>query len=182
MKKPTLVNIAQFGSVLATRATGREAADRIQDAADSGDVVVSFHGVEIATPSFLDEVVLRVAQVLRGRQRILVLAGLDDEVRESLELVLANRDLRLAYLDDDHVKLLGGSKQLDETLRAAQELGSFKAPELAEQLRIKLPNLHQRLSALLESGALTRDAGAKRGHDYLAASPEDIDPKKLVTA
>jgi hypothetical protein len=186
MKKLQLLNLAEFGAVLSSRATGREAADRVQDVSSHGGLVVNFQDVEIATPSFLDEVVMRSSQLLRGKDLILVITGLDSEVRESLEMVLEYRDMQLAYLDNKQIKLLGGSKQLNETLSAAQKLGSFKAPELADQLKLKLPNLHQRLSSLLETGALTResDAGATKGpgHDYFTPTPEDVNPDKLVAA
>ena len=186
MKKLQLLNLVEFGSVLSSREAGREAADRVQDAAAHGGVVVNFRDVEIATPSFLDEVVMRSAQLLRGKDLILVITGLDHEVRESLEMVLEYRQMRLAYLDNDQIKVLGGSKLLNDTLKAAQELGSFKAPELADQLKLKLPNLHGRLTSLLETGALTREEGggepSDRGHDYVAAQPGDLAPDKLIAA
>jgi hypothetical protein len=184
MMKLQLLNLGEFGTVLASREEGRRAADKVQDAAEHGGVVVGFQGVEIATTSFLDEVVLRAGQLLRTKKLILVVTGLDTEVRESLELVVKSREMRLAYFDKDRIKLLGGSKMLNETLDAAQKLGSFKAPELADRLKLKLPNLHQRLAVLLESGALAReDDGPTQsgpGHDFLAARPEDLNPKKLA--
>jgi hypothetical protein len=184
MKKPGLLKLAEAGPVLSTRAKGREAADRVQDAVKDGGLVVSFVGVEIATPSFLDEVVMRIAALLRRNESlVVVIAGLSDEVRESLELVVDNRQLRLALLESDQITLLGGTSQLQETLEAAQNLGSFRAPDLAKELKVKLPSLHQRLSALLEAGAVTRkpDTTVKRGrrHAYKATTPDEVDPKKL---
>lgn len=185
VKKPRLIGLAEQGPVLSTRASGREAADHVQDAADKGPAVISFAGVEIATPSFLDELVMRAAQLLHGSDAlVLVIAELNSEVRESLELVVERRGLQLAVLDEGRIELLGGSRQLQETLVAAQKLGSFKAPELADELKLKLPNLHQRLAPLLESGALTRepDPTAVRGrrHAYRATSPREVDPVNLA--
>ena len=88
----------------------------------------------------------------------------------------------LANLEDDQIKLLGGSRQLKETLREAQRMGEFSAPELAERLQIKLPALHQRLQALLEAGAVGRTretAGARGRHAYRAPKPRDL--KTLTT-
>lgn len=184
MKKLALLNLSEFGSVLSSRETGRAAADRLQDAAVGGGLVVSFRNVEIATPSFLDELVQRAGQLLRSRQLVLVVACLDAEVRESLELVVKNREMRLAVLRQGKIELLGGSKLLDETLTAAQELGTFKASELAEQLKLKVPNLHKRLGDLLESGAVVKgDEGgdpSRRGQSFVAPQPRDAEPKKLV--
>lgn len=185
MNNLKLIKLIEFGSVLATRENGRSAADQIQDAAQGPGLVLSFAGVEIATPSFLDEVVARLAGLLhKNESLIVVITGLSDEVRHSLALVLADRHLSFAVLEDEQIKLLGGSRQLEETLVAAQELGSFKASELAEELKIKLPNLHQRLGALLEAGALVRqpDKSGGRGgpHDYATPDPKKL--KKLVAA
>ncbi len=184
MKKPGLIKLAEIGPVLSTRASGRDAADRVQNSVRNGGLVLSFVGVEIATPSFLDEVVMRVATLLhRNESLVVVITGLSDEVRESLALVVEKRQLRLAVLEDDQIKLLGGTRQLQETLEAAQRLGSFNAPDLADELKLKLPNLHQRLSALLEAGAVTRepDTSAKHGrrHTYKATKPDEVDPEKL---
>lgn len=179
MKQLGLTRFAEFGAVLSTRDLGREAADRIQDAIGMSGLVIGFEGVEVATPSFLDEVILRVSAILRGNESsIVVMSGLNDDIRLSLELIATRRDVQLAVLEDDQIELIGASKQLEETLRAAQKLGRFRAPELAEDLAIKLPNLHQRLGALLEAGAVTRapDSSAKRGrsHTYEAPRPREL--------
>ena len=187
MKKIKATRLAEAGPVLSTRERGREAADRIQSDLTDHGVVVSFADVEIATPSFLDEVVSRLAGLLHGNEKLtVVLTGLNEEVRHSLQLVLERRHLRLTVLgEDEKVHLLNSNPQLEETLAKAQELGTFTASELAKELKLKLPNLHQRLTMLLEAGALTREpdsAAGRRGHSYSATKPADINPKKLVTA
>lgn len=166
MKQFELLNIGETGRVLSTRERGRRAADQVQDAFVNASVVISFAGVEIATPSFLDEIVLRLAGLLRGNtERLVVIVGINEDVSESLELVLDKHRMALAKLKEDQIELLGGSAQLKSTLEAAQRLGSFSAPELAKELELKLPNLHHRLKDLLESGALARepDETAARG-------------------
>jgi hypothetical protein len=186
-----LLNLVEYGRVLSTRERGRQAADRLQDALVGGNaVVLNFAGVEVASPSFLDEVLIRLRGVLSGSgSAVVVVAGLNEDVAESLELVLDRRKMALAALDDDKLTLLGGSAQLQETLSEASKLGSFKAPELAKNLKIKLPNLHQRLKSLAEGGAIgkvPRDASAPgRGGDFWTVGAEgvrfdDLEALKLV--
>lgn len=167
----TLLNMIDYGPVLATRARGREAADRIQDMLQGGNLLISFGQVEVATPSFLDEVLIRLRAVLQANeQAIAVVANTNDDVRESLELVVHHRGMVLGEVQDGHIRLLGGRQHLQETLSAAEALGTFRAVDLADALKVKLPNLHQRLTALREAGVISRtpDPTAQRGrrHDY----------------
>ena len=55
MKQLGLIRLAEYGPVLSTRDLGREASNRIQEAVGKSGLVIGFEGVEIATPSFLDE-------------------------------------------------------------------------------------------------------------------------------
>jgi hypothetical protein len=186
MKKLGILKMAEFGPVLSTRERGRTAANKAESALKDGGLVLSFTGIEIATPSFLDELFSRIAGLLRQNESLIVaVTGLSEEVRESLDLVFERRELRMAALKNRQIELLGGTEQLQETFAAAQRLGSFTAPDLAKELELKLPSLHQRLSALLEAGAITRrpDKSAKRGrrHIYDAPSPQDIERGRLKT-
>lgn len=178
--KPLVIKLRKQGAVLSTRERGRALADELEGALRDGiGVVLSFQGVKIVTPSYLDEVLTRAAGVLRRPGAgVFVATGVEDEVRETLELVLAHRKLMLAALTDEHVELLGGSRQLEETLRQAEELKEFTARDLAERLRLKLPNLHQRLKALEEAGALVKheDETADRGRRYIWRTATAGDP------
>jgi DNA-binding transcriptional ArsR family regulator len=179
VKNITILNLSDEGAVLSTRARGRETADRLQDALHAGSVVISFAGVEVATPSFLDEVLMRLrAVLLTNEQAIAIVAGMNEDVRESVELVLRHRAMMLGVLEEGHIGLLGGKKYLQQTMAEAEKLGTFKATELAEALKLKLPNLHQRLKALREAGAIGRrtDETARRGrrHDYEVLDPGEL--------
>ena len=101
---------------------------------------------------------------------------MNDDVLESAELVLDRLKMTLGTLDDGQIKLLGGSRHLQDTIRAAQELGTFTAPDLAEQLKIKLPALHQRLNQLIEAGVLVRedDPTATRGKRGKYSAPPTV--------
>lgn len=98
----------------------------------------------------------------------------------------------LCTLASDQLELLGGPEHLRQTLAKAAEFGRpFAAPELAEQLELKLPNLNARLTALVEAGALRRerDQHASRGikFRYCAPSADDVvpasaDPTEMVAA
>ena len=175
--KVTRYDLVQHGRVLATRPKGREVGQAAsQQLSESGRLLLSFWEVDVASPAFLDELIRALRAVLLSDDRpwLLVVAGVNDDVKESLELVLAKQKMGLATLDGDQVRLLGGTRQLSETLREAQRMGEFTAPELAERLRIKLPALHQRLNALMQAGALARedDPTAERGRRGKYSAPQ----------
>lgn len=179
LKNITILHLGDRSAVLSTRERGREAADRLQDALRAGSVVISFAGVEVATPSFLDEVLTRLHSVLQANeQAIAVVTDTNEDVRESLELVLEHRGMTLGALEEGHIRLLGGKKHLQQTMAAAEKLRTFKATELADALKLKLPNLHQRLKALHEAGAIGRqtDETAQRGrrHEYQVLDPREL--------
>jgi len=179
----TRYDLVRHGRVLATRPKGREAARAAaEQLSDSSGMLLNFYEVDVASPPFLDEIVQALRAVLMsGDKRWLLVTGYNEDVGESLEMVLARHKMALASVasvQDDELKLLGGSSQLAETLREAQRMGTFTAPDLADRLKIKLPALHQRLNALTESGALGRedDPTATRGKRgiYSVPSPEEI--------
>ena len=96
----------------------------------------------------------------------------------------------LGHVTAEQVELLGGPEHLRRTLAEASQFGrSFDAPELAERLSLKLPNLNARLTALVEAGVLARDRDpdAARGIKYRYTAPtpadlEDADPTELIAA
>lgn len=165
------------GPVLAGRDVARTDAQAVREALEQHrGLVLSFRGVAVATPSYLDEIVTLVRGALvNGRADGLILEDIENgDVREALELVLDRHNMAMAALNladesDEDVQLLGGSAHLRQTLSAAEELGSFRAAELAERLQIKLPALHNRLQSLLAGGAVSRsrDAEPARGGAYL---------------
>jgi hypothetical protein len=187
--KPVIFDVGkQGGKVLATRVRGREvgraAADRL-DEADS--MILGFWGVEVASPPFLDEFLQAVRSELSSGEtsRLLVATGVNEDVRESLQMVLERRGGALASLNKGQIELLGGSSQLAETLREAQKLGYFTAAKLAERLEVKLPNLHARLKALTESGAIAREDVAgerpRRGGTARSFRASDVDVLEAAT-
>ena len=93
---------------------------------------------------------------------------------DTTQLVAERRGIALAVLQADKLHVIGGKRHLEETLAAAQELGSFTAPQLAERLKLKLPNLHQRLLQLQNAGVITRtdDTSADRGRRLLFGTPD----------
>src|SRR5215218_9207655 len=182
---PFFISLASHDRVLSTRERGAVVSEEVLAAMAAHEaVVVDFAGVEVATPSFLDELFTRIRARLQREEgsSLLLVARPNEDVRESLDLVLRNRSLALAQLEEGEVKLLGGSTQLRDTLKAAQEFESFTAAELAEHLRIKLPNLHQRLTALTEAGAVRRerDPSATRGKRYSFQAARPLSPARLM--
>lgn len=173
------------GRILSTRSRGAEAAERIDRvAADPGDVVLDFAGVEIATPPFLQQIVDIIATVVARSSdtgRIILLANLNEDVRETLAYVLAKHRGTVVVQEGNQIGLLEGEDLLVETFDHAKRLGSFTAPQLASDLNIKGDNATHRLKRLLAFGALVReeDPSVERGrrHLYRAATP----PAKTIS-
>jgi anti-anti-sigma regulatory factor len=132
------------GKVLGTRALGREVAEQLRERAGDGaqDLFVEFTGVQVASSPFLVELALALrAWNADHPDRFVVLTNLNEDVQDTLGLVLERRDMMLVAVEKGTLRLIGGRAHLDETLKAAQELEVFTASELAEQLELKLPNL-----------------------------------------
>jgi hypothetical protein len=173
---PVIYDLGGHGPVLANRATGRTAGEKAaRKWAKSDALIVGFWNVEVASAPFLDELLRALRGALAGgdSQRLLVVSGLNDDVRESLAIVLERRRWAMAELKRDHLELLGGREHLDATLDEAQKLGAFTAPDLAKRLELKLPNLHSRLQQLAEAGAIARaEDSAGRGVTASFKSPD----------
>lgn len=171
--KPVQFALATHGRVLATRNAGRKVATRLTPAIEQHPaVVVSFTDVEAVTPPFLDELLRVVRAVVSAERdgRLIAVTCLDDDLRETLQIVLERNKMSLAELREGRLELLTAAPHLAETLDAAQELGTeyFTATQLADRLELKLPNANQRLTQLVQAGALARepDPGAARGKRY----------------
>ena len=85
--KPRAFALSDHGGVLATRDLGRVVGRELQDAlVDAPGLVLSFAGVEVASPPFLDELLASIHASLHGGEanKLFVLDGLNDDVKESL--------------------------------------------------------------------------------------------------
>lgn len=176
--KPVHFALADHGRVLATRNVGDKVAAHLSRLIkQQPSFVLNFKGVEAVTPPFLDELlrVVRGALSTEHEGRVIVVTQLDDDVRETLQLVLERYKLSLAELRDGRVELLTSTPHLADTLAAAQDLGTeyFTAPQLAERLALKLPNANQRLGQLVQAGAIARepDPSAEHGRRYRYSTP-----------
>jgi DNA-binding transcriptional ArsR family regulator len=177
---PLHVYLRDQGRILSTRPRGREAAEQLRAIANEpGDLIVDFDGVEVASPPFLQEIVdASRALVLRDSDtgRIVLFANMNEDIAETMRYVVAKRKLTLAYREGNEIQLLEAKPHLAATLKAAQQLHAFTAPQLAEQLKIQRDTATQRLRKLLETGAVVReqDPEARQGirHLYRAATPD----------
>lgn len=174
---PSTYSLRKHGTVLATRGLGAEVAARLRASSASAPsvVIVDFAEIRVASSPFLDEVACALRSMIADSpERFVLLANLNEDLTDTLELVVGRRDIVLTTVREGKLETVGGTRQLDETLAAGEELGTFTAPELAERLELKLPNLHQRLSQLQAAGALTRsdDPSARRGRRLLFKTPE----------
>jgi anti-anti-sigma regulatory factor len=180
--KPEVVALRAYGRVLGTRKLGSELGTELRErvAATEHAVLVDFDGVEVASSPVLDEIACALrAAITDNAGRFVVLTNLNEDVRDTLLLVLERRDMSLAILQDDELQLVGGRQHLEETLACAQELGRFTAAELAHRLELKLPNLHQRLVQLQAAGVVTRvepAGGPQRALVFATPSPSELTP------
>jgi hypothetical protein len=172
---PVVISLSRYGRALGTRALGEKVATEIRGVKRATRaLILDFASVRVASAPFLEEVALAMrAAVLSSPERFVLLANLNEDVKDTIELVLERRDFSLVAIDDEKLEILGGRPYLEETLTAALELGSFTAAELAPLLEQKLPNLHQRLTQLHEAGALTRreDSKVRRGRRLRFETP-----------
>src|SRR4051794_25864427 len=99
----TRYDLVRHGRVLATRPKGREVGQlAAAELSDATGMLLSFWEVDVASPAFLDEVIRALrAVLLSGQKRWLLVDGFNEDVRESLELVLAKQKMSLAFLDGD---------------------------------------------------------------------------------
>jgi anti-anti-sigma regulatory factor len=181
--KPDVVSLGRRGRVLGTRTLGGELAELIRERAARSErtLVVDFQGVQVASSPVLDEIVRALRAVIADYpQRFVVVAHLNEDVRETMLLVLESRGMSLTALEDDTLELLGGRRHLEATLDAAQELGTFTAAELAAQLKLKLPNLHHRLNELRAAGAVARvesgPSASGRALQFATPNPRELTP------
>lgn len=177
-RRPLRFPLQDHGHVLSTRRRGFEAAAHLRRLAqDRVDVVLDFAGVEVVTPPFLFEFLAGVRELLREKPEggpLVIVMNLDDDVLETLELVLERRKLPLAILRANRVELLQAAPHLEDTLREALELPPrFTVPQLAEKLSLQPTSINERLNPLVESGVLSRerDPSARRGKRYVYRAP-----------
>lgn len=176
--------ICDFGSIFNTRERGQRAAFAIGLHAEApNSFLLDFQSVDAVGPPALDEILTAVDTHLRRHRDSNVTAlatNLSESNREILEFVLGRGAWPgFAHRTASDVELIGARPHLSQTLKAAQELGPFTAPQLADHLDLKLPNTNQRLKLLLQAGALGRvpDETAENGtrFAYFPLRSPDLD-------
>lgn len=156
---------------LATRERGRRVREDVEDELgriEAGHTLaLDFSGVEGVTVSFGDELLAKlVIDRATGRflDRGLVVEGANEDVRETLETVLARRKVAALNIDaDGRPEILGGPRWLPETLEAALDLRSFSAVALAERLDLTPQAANNRLAGLIATGGVVREQVVPEG-------------------
>ena len=175
--------VGRWGKFLATRERGRQVREDVETqlaqmpAGES--FMLDFSGVDGVTVSFGDEFLARLVLARASgdfADRGLVIEGDNEDVRETLETVLARRKVAgVAIGANGEPKVLGDVGWLPETLRAALALRSFSAAELAERLGITPQAANNRLRMLVASGAVARERvvpdGGGKEFGYRTAIP-----------
>jgi hypothetical protein len=177
---------AEFGPFLATRERGRrvreEVEQRLSSISTGETLILDFAGVDGITVSFGDE---SIAKLVLAREtgdfadRGMVLDGANEDVRETLEAVLARRKVALASLDKEgEPMIIGEQGWLPATLEAALAMHEFSAADLAERLSITPQAANNRLRLLVASGAVARQRvvpeGGGKEFSYKAAVPSYV--------
>lgn len=127
--------------------------------------------------AFADEAIVKllVARLLDDDEsRMVFVSHAGADVADAIDAALKVRGLVLFCASDGRPRLLGDSSpHLDETMLAAQELGTFSAGTLADRLGIKPAAANNRLKALLRSGALARrqHVPERGGNEYRYLAP-----------
>src|SRR3954451_17194196 len=156
--------VADWNAFLATRDRGRRVRDDVAEKLASlrvgATLILDFAGVEGVTVPFADEC---LAKLLLERasgdltDRGFVIEGANEDVRETLETVLARRKLAAVSVGrDGEPEILGEPGWLPSTLKAALKLRSFSAADLAEDLGITPQAANNRLKVLVSSGGVAR--------------------------
>jgi hypothetical protein len=153
-----------------SRSQGRDRRLALEDELKSrsdASIVIDFGEVRAMTISFADEFLAKFVTSFDGLGRDFTVAvrGLNDENREAIEIALERRKANVVLLEDESEPELLGDKRNDETFRTALGLGSFRAIQIADLLKISPQNANNRLQPLVNVGALrkSRTVGLARG-------------------
>ena len=164
------VRVSEWGTFLATRDKGRELREeverRLRELAPGEALILDFDGVHAATPSFVDELVgkLIAARAAGEHDEVgFLLANVNDEVRETVELVAERRGAAVAMLEGLDVRVLAAERWLIDTVAGAVRLERFRAAELAELLNLSAQAANNRLKAAVVSGAVSRERSVPTG-------------------
>lgn len=154
--------MSDSGAFLATRPKGetvrRDLERSLAELPEGEALIIDFTDVEDVTFSFADETIakLMVARSAGDMQdRGIALSGMNDDIRETVAIVLERRDVA-AVVADPSPSIVGADSYLDETLQAALHLGSFRAADLADRLGLSPQATNNRLRHLLDAGAVVR--------------------------
>jgi hypothetical protein len=170
------------GAVLAARRRGRLTSERLRAlATDHKDIVLDFDGVEALTPPFAQELFDAIHAIVGpglDSGRLVVVVNANEDVLDTLKLVLENRSGTMAFREGEQVELLSdAAPHLIELLQRAQKLRRFSAADLADSLGVAVNTVHGRLKPLLESGVVgrERDPEASRGvrHVYRVVTGDE---------
>ncbi len=185
--------VRPHGKFLATREPAklvlRELEDKIP--ANTHTVVIDFTGVDAMTHSYCDEFLARyyatLASTVNNRDgtdrnpAIVLLTGLEEDVRETITICLERCDLIALEDRDSQPFVLAASAVLNETFKAAQQLGTFTALQLAERMGVTAPNANNRLKRLVAARALLREqrVAERGGKEFTYAVPE-LSPRETT--
>jgi DNA-binding transcriptional ArsR family regulator len=165
-RHPMDFSIGDIGRFLATREKGREVRVSVENSLarlEAGEeLLLNFARVDAVTVSFADELVGKLASDRAAGQYSdhgMAVCEVNEDVRETLDVVLRRRRLALASLEQGgRLTILGEAEAwLDATVEEALRLRSFRAADLAEALGMTPSAVNNRLRAALATGAITRD-------------------------
>jgi MFS superfamily sulfate permease-like transporter len=152
-------------SNLVTRQSGQVIRNRIEheiEKEENGEVIaLDFTNIGIIDFSCADEVVAKlVSRLLSGEygDKYIVLAGLNENQRENIEVALERKDLAVIAEERNGKKFLIGSlnNYLRETLDSMQQRDCITAKELSEAMKIEMNTSGTRLLNLYKKKLVKR--------------------------
>jgi hypothetical protein len=180
-------DLAGEGTMLATRERGREVRHRMEvliaDIEVGETLVVDCSQVVAMTVSFADECLGKLVadRASASGEGGLLIASPSADLAETLSVVMERRKLMIAAVNDAGQVILLGAKApwLAGTMAAVTQLGTFRVGELADRLGTTAPATNNRLRAMLQAGAVTRepsglDHGGREFIYKVVASPVPV--------
>ena len=129
----------------------------------SGDYLdLDFNSIHLCDVSFIDEIIVKVQIILKGRECALFITNVAPGIKENLEAILALREIKgernqiLEFKDNRFAYVGTLEPNLNQAFNLLSQKVHLTARELAELLDIQINNASNRLKKLSDSGLVLR--------------------------
>ena len=178
------ITMVDFGDILVTRKMGEQIRQRIVTVLERNGVpeslLLDFNKVRIIDYSCADELVARMAVELIAKlhgDRYLILSGLNETLRENVEVALKQRELALLTWDQGQWQVIGELRSyLQPGLNLINDKGIATARDLADNEDLAINTASNRLTELSKLGLTQRSEGmasSSRQYYYRSILPQE---------